>query len=253
MQADHSTSEPSMVSIAPDTTTPRVFGILNIIFSILAGLFSIYTLAMAVMMPYMAQSMEEAAQRADEAAEKQLAALEEEIAQAETEEEKAELRMQRNTLANQKDPPIPNVWEAMNNPKVITYGIVDGSTGVLLNLMMFVSGIGLLMRKEWARKLAIWTAATKIGRLLILQLVNIVMIVPIHTKAAQQMFEQMDMGGGPGAGSIDMAGMQGIMYTAMAVVTLAVGSVYPALSLWFLSRPSVKVVCQPDFEDYSVE
>lgn len=253
MDDDLPTAEEVVAYVEPHTSTVRTFGVLNIVFSLLIGCMCLYTLGIGVVMPYIAASVEKASddiqQKQDEIKQEELAALDEQIENAETEEEKELLRSQREQVATVQEVQIPNMFSAMSNPKLLAYFIVDGTTGLLLNTLMLISGIGLLYRKEWARKLALWVAGLKIVRQIILQLVNIAVIVPIQMDAAKQMFEQMNQNGPP-APPVDMAGIQGIMYTAMAVFTLVIGCMYPALTLWFLSRPGAKVVCSPEYEEF---
>ncbi len=247
MEDNYLDPEMTPVAAAADTTTPRVFGILNILFSLLAACVAAYALVMAVYMPVMAKTMEQARQAAQESNVAQIETLEEEEAAATTEEEKAEIRAEIEALEATSETKAANPFAAMNDPKVNLYSMVDGSTGLFFNLLMFISGVGLLFRREWARKLAIWTAGLKIVRLISLQAVNMVVIIPIRMKLMQEMYEQMNMGG-QGVATTEMAGIQGVMFTAWAVVLLVVGCVYPALTWWFLSRPGVKVACQPNVE-----
>jgi len=246
---------PSVV-VAADTTTPRVFGILNIIFSLLGACIAGYALAMAIFMPMFNETMKQARQSAQETAATEIKALEEQVAAAATEEEKeelnAELVLERENLEVMSELEDATPFGAMADPQVRLYGLFNGSTGLFFNLLMFVSGVGLLYRKEWARKLAIWTAGFKIVRLIAMQAYNMLVIIPIQAKHMQAMFEQMDVGNA-GAGSADMAGMQGMMYTAWAVVSLVVGCIYPVLTLWFLSRPGVKATCQADTDQSGAE
>ncbi len=247
MEDNYLDPEMSPVAVAADTTTPRLFGILNILFSLLAACVAAYALMMAVFVPTMAKTIEQARQAAQESNAAKIETLEEEEAAAITEEEKAEIRAEIEALEATSETKIANPLAAMNDPKVILYGMVDGSTGLFFNLLMFISGVGLLFRKEWARKLAIWTAGLKIVRLVSLQSVNMVVIIPIRMKLMQEMYEQMNIGG-QGVATTEIAGIQGVMFTAWAVVLLVVGCVYPALTWWFLSRPGVKVACQPNVE-----
>ncbi len=247
MEHDYLDSEMAPIAVAADTTTPRVFGILNILFSLLGACVAAYALAMAVFMPVMAKSMEEVRISVQESTATETKTLEEKETAATTEEEKADIRSEIEELQSESNDEIANPFAAMTDPKVSFYGMVDGSTGLFFNLLMFISGIGLLVRKEWARKLAIWTAGLKIIRLIGLETVNMLFIIPIKTKHTQAMYEQMDLGG-QGVATTEMAGMQGVMFTAWAVVVLVVGCIYPALTWWFLSRPGVKVACQPDVE-----
>jgi hypothetical protein len=252
VEDDRLDSDIPTLMVSADITTLRVFGILNILFSMLAGCFAIYALAIAIYLPMMAKAMEEAGQAAQESTAAEIEVLEEEEAAATTEEEKAEIRAEIGVLESEQTIDAFNPFEAMTDPKVLYYGMVDGSTGLFLNLLMFISGIGLLFCKEWARKLALWTAGLKIFRLVLLQAVNMIAIIPIQMKGTQEMYQQMGVVG-QGPDMTEMAGMQGAMYTAWAVVMLLVGCSYPALSLWFLSRPGVKAACQLSDESTPAE
>jgi len=166
VDSDRFSVEMPSVTVAPDRSTPRLFGILSIIFSILAACVSAYVLAMALFMPMLAETMEEARKAAQEASEEELKALEEQEAAATTEEEKAdlqdELQAEREALELMPKPVQMHPFGAMQDPKVGLYNIVNGSSGLFLNLLMFISGVGLLYRKEWARKLTLWVAGIKI-------------------------------------------------------------------------------------------
>lgn len=240
------------MAIEPDATTPKVFGILNIIFSLMAGMFAAYALGVALLMPYFAETFESMQQAIEEEHEAELAEFDQREAEAETEDEKQSIQAERQAAIARFNTPQFDPFTAMRDKKIIAYGIADGSTGLVLNLMMFASGVGLLMQREWARKLAVWTAGLKILRLCILQTVNLAVIVPIQIKQAQAMFDQMTAGGG-GAPPIDIAAMQGVMISAGAIITLLVGCIYPALCLWFLTRPRVKVVFRDDFQEIASE
>lgn len=238
--------------VEPKVSTVRTFGILNIVFSLMIGCLSLYALGMAVMMPYIVAGMEKAnddmQKQQQERQDKRIAELDKLIADAETDAEKESLLAEKDLVASTEPVEMPNMLAAMNDPKMIAYSITDGSTGLLLNALLLCSGIGLLSQKEWARKLALWVAGLKIIRQIILQTVNIIVIVPIQVEMAKQMFDQMQPNGA-GAPPFNMASFQGVMYASMAVLTLVVSCIYPALTLWFLSRPGVKVVCAPGFEE----
>ena len=242
--------------VEPRVSTVRTFGILSIVFALLIGASSLSNLAMGIfLVPFMDatvnQASEDAQLRQQELQAERLSNLEKQIELVESEEEKEMLRAQKEQISAAPQVPIPNVFSSMNHPKMLYFFITDGVTGAIMNTLMLVSGIGLLYRKEWARKLALWVAGLKIIRQIILQSVNIAVIIPIQLEGFKQMFEQMQQNApGPGPGPVGMVGMQGIFMTAAAVFTLVVACIFPALTLWFLSRPGAKVVCSPGFEEY---
>ena len=252
MDDEFYTEEQRHIAVTPNITTVRVFAILNIIFALLGAAACAYAILMAVVMPMVSGGIEQADKQAEQAQAELLADLEQQEADAVTEEEKEQIRAMRQQATTTSPAPPLEMFRAMSDPKLIAYGIADGSTGLILNVMMFISGIGLLSRKEWARRLALWTAGLKIAQVIVMQIVNIMLIVPIQAKAMQAMFDEMNANGA-GAPPINMGEVQGMMYTALAIFTVVVCSIYPALTLWFLSRPGAKVVCSPEFEEYAQE
>src|SRR5262249_43401668 len=127
--------------------------------------------------------------------------------------------------------------------------LVDVVTGMILNVLLLISGIGLVRLKEWGRVTGLWVAAIKIARLVVIYSINIVVIVPIMTKQFADMFEDIARAAPPGprgAGAPAMTEVgpaMGTMMTAAAIGIMIVGSIYPAIVLWLLSRPGVKAAC----------
>jgi len=87
---DYLDSDETIDTVVADSSTPRVFGILNIIFSLLAMCWGAYTLFTALVLPNMFESMEVAQVAAQEEAAEELETLKADIAEASTEEEKGE-------------------------------------------------------------------------------------------------------------------------------------------------------------------
>ena len=101
--------------------------------------------------------------------------------------------------------------------------------------------------REWARRLALGVAWLKILRWVAITVVTLVVIVPITAETTQKMFQEIEKQtkakSGGGAAPFPMAALG--QFTAIAtavtsVVSALFASIYPALSLWFLTRPATR-------------
>jgi hypothetical protein len=118
---------------------------------------------------------------------------------------------------------------------------------------MIVAGIALLGLKEWGRRLAIWVAGLKLARLLAIAAAFFIVLVPIEVRKAREQYSKVQVvigasPGGSGAGRSMTASMVTsflIMETIQVVGFTLVGSIYPALTLWLLTRPAARAACQP--------
>jgi len=173
---------------------------------------------------------------------------------AETDEQRAELEAQRleleETLA--KEMPVVNFNFAMNDKRYVAFMVTDAFTGLILNAVMVIVGIGLMASKEWSRKLGLWVAWLKIGRLIVLYTVAIAVIVPAYAKQMGQMMGQMatvQQAGGPPTPGADAAEMMSMFYaislSAVYVLMILFGVIYPIVSIRVLIRPKVKQACAP--------
>ena len=74
---------------------------------------------------------------------------------------------ERETLENSPDPDLSAVtdmmgWNIMSDRRLAVYYFTEVVSGMVLNIIMIISGIGLLRLTEWGRRLAITTAWLKI-------------------------------------------------------------------------------------------
>ncbi len=256
---------PAGVVAPPKSGAPKVLGLLNIIFGaalLLCGLCSVVSvmtqIAMAPMLTAAQQQMQQRVKDQQEAERtEQLRILNEQEQAATTEEEKQKIQNQRQgvqTAPTVVMPVMPDMTKmyGMNDPHVLAYFLTDILSSVLMNSFLVISGVGLVGMKEWGRKLAIWVAAIKIGRLFVSQFYNIVVVVPVWVKQMTEVMEQMmtQMPPGPGGGpppgfGSQLATIYGIMFTVAAVGTLVIGSIYPGILLWMLTRSDAKAACRP--------
>jgi hypothetical protein len=245
--------------VEPPTTAPRVIGTLNLVFSGLLLMCGACTginfLVQAAMAP-MVDGMQENAQemmsaQAKKAREEKLAELKEQAQAATTEEERAEIETQieEQELEEPVKMPKMDMLAVYRDPQIIGYMWTDLISMVVLNVLLFASGLGLLAAKAWARKLAIWTAALKIVRLIAVYGFFIAVVVPIYARLMGKMMEDMaNMPRRPGAPAMPPMGqtvgtIYGVAMSVGAVLMILAGIVYPIIVLWVLTRPKVKAAC----------
>jgi hypothetical protein len=181
--------------------------------------------------------------------------------QANSETEKAKLREERKTIEAKKT----NITEQVDFAKVngdlywaSPFFWADVVTGPVLNLLLVFSGLGLLALKGWARKLAIWVAALKVVRLAVLCALLVALVVPGMGRALEALGKS-DVGDGllrTSLGQVNqmlhasvtmsptevVQAMSWVGY-GFAVVMLGFGSIYPAIVLLVLTRPSARSAC----------
>jgi hypothetical protein len=241
------------------TGIPKTIGILNIVFGSLLLLCVIcFALSLAMqfaMGPLFAGQQQQFQQVLEAERQQKLQELQNLEQAAQNEMEKAAIQAREKALKAQPIPKMPDMTKFTQDVSLQVYGIADVATGLILNILMVVSGIGLVSFKEWGRRLGLWVAIVKIIRLVALNVFFIVVVVPNMTRAFvsmfQEMFEEMAKAAPPGQrvpGAAEMGQMgtgMGIMYTAFAVGMIILGVIYPVIVLILLSRPHVKAACVP--------
>ena len=119
---------------------------------------------------------------------------------------------------------------------------------MIFNVLMVISGIGLMRMSEWARRLALAIAGLKILRWVAIVTFTMIVIVPMTTEMTQKLLQQVDQqvkAQGRGATPFPLASLSQFAAIASAVtfavdeyVVFSIG--YPLLSLWFLTRPATR-------------
>jgi hypothetical protein len=185
---------------------------------------------------------------------------------ATTDAERQRIRASREALASKSSDLTGKVdFEkiAHDIPWLARYLWADAISGPVLNLALLVTGIGLLARKEWARRGAIGVAVLKVVRLILLNGLLALVVVPGLTDACDQI-ARTDLGGevvkhvmdrqnaSKGAGAANAPQltpaeliqlMRAFGYGA-AFMTLGAGIIYPVVALVVLTRPGARAACQ---------
>jgi hypothetical protein len=243
--------------VVPNPQVPRTFGILNIIFSILLLLFGAYTVAMLVIGPRIQNAViiqmkeQQASQKA--VREAKVADLKKKEEAAKTKEDKETIADEREALEKNVEPDISAIMgDAMGmaqNPRIVAYTYVESIAGILLNVLMLISGIALLRMSDWGRRLALGVAWLKILRWVAIMIFTLVVIVPITAETSRKMFQEIDKqakaksGGGTPVPMALFAQFTAVLTAVTTVASALFASIYPAVSLWFLTRPATRAAC----------
>jgi hypothetical protein len=245
------------------TSAHKLIGTLNVLFAgvmllcgVCSGVGVLAQVAMAPLSEGYQKTMQEAMNtKAEQERDKKIEALKEEEAAAAIDEEKAELAAKRQALEDQPAPefPLADMTSFYHDSLLIRYGITDAATGVLLNALLFASGIGLLAARSWGRTLGVWVAALKIVRLVAIYGFLIAVVAPdvsekmghMMEKVMAQVQQQQQAAGAPPMPQVGQtfAAFYGIAMSAGGVLMILFGSIYPIIMLWVLTRPKVKMAC----------
>jgi hypothetical protein len=250
-------SKPQSEWVVPHTGIPRTFGLLNIIFGALLLVVGLGYAAWAIVAPTFLKEMQVQTKAALEKARAEnatrVAELKKKEAAAKTEEEKEQLRTEREAVEITIEPPdmgdLTN-WDMYSDPQYQAYFWSEVSLGILLNIAMIVSGAGLLAATQWGRRLAIGVAWGKILRLVAMAVITLTVILPMTTERMKRAFDKMQaqMKAQPGAMppprfSNDAARMTAVFGAVSSVGFTVLGVIYPALAIWFLTRPRARAAC----------
>ena len=248
---------PSPAGPPPNYRTTRLLGIFNIVFAsllLIGGLCMGVSLAIQPMLIKAMNDVQKKAEAQGEAVRKgELDDLAKRAEAAKTDAEKAQLETERKEVEARPKGGVPmfDISKLMNQPEIQGWYWVEIMTGLIVNVAMFVSGIGLLKYRGWARNLALWTMLLKIARLALVYGFFIIAIVPGFSKTIGEAVSQMMMQqqgimvkgpkGVPDAATFTK--IYTITYSIMGAGMIAIGSIYPAVMLVFLTRPRVKSAC----------
>jgi len=242
--------------VVPNPQVPRTFGTMNIVFGGLLLLMGVGYIAMWAIMPYytkqiMAQAVQQQADRKAQR-ETKLAELKRQEDAAKTKEEKESFQSEREILERNAEPDTSafmelSNWSVFSDIRLAIYYCTELGVGILLNLLMVVSGVGLLGLAEWARRLAVGVAWAKIVRWVAMTILTMVLVLPITMKKMEPAFAQMNLprggrGSGPGL-MVNISQIGAISGAITAVFEAVVFSIYPGLMIWYLTRPRVRAAC----------
>ncbi len=236
--------------VVPTPSTVRTLGILNIVFGVILLSYGSLSMIGAIFNTFAREPYNNVLQAVEIKSEidynEKLEKLRELEADAEFDSVRTLYSEQIARLENRG--PQPNFMAEMstmgfNMDEVLWWSWLDATTTVFVNLLMIFSGFGLLQFAEWGRKLGVQVAIAKISRLALVYGYWVIGVVPVMSRTVAESLERSM--GPPGAGGppFDMTSMYLIMYTVMGIGAALVGSIYPGLAWFFLSKPGVRAAC----------
>jgi hypothetical protein len=249
-------TEPAPKIEVPKPAIPRTIGTLNIMFAVMLLLYgmcyglTILVFPVTLSFPRMELGLQTQAERrktldgwrANSRAE--IAKLREHEQAAQTETDRAELKEKRLDLEDQVELVEVIGHELLgglgiDDPLVFANTLTDLISGLVLNMMMLIAGVGLIRFRDRGRKLGLWVAGLKILRLVVVCSISAAVITPMTTKRTfdrvQKMVEVSARHAArhgnapvPQEKQFRMAKWQGAAGSALAVGMLVIGSIYPA-------------------------
>ena len=186
--------------VVPNPQIPRTFGIMNLVFGILMFLVGAGYIAITIVAPSFQKQMvvkfEQQQAKSKAEREAKVAELKAKEEAAKTKEEKDTLKDEREAVESNVEPDLSAMNEMMgfnvfSDVRLAIYTFSELISGMILNVLMVISGVGLLGLAEWGRRLAITVAWLKIVRWVAMIVVTLVLIVPITAAKIQKMFDSI--------------------------------------------------------------
>ncbi|WP_435006834.1 hypothetical protein P12x_004302 [Tundrisphaera lichenicola] len=239
----------------PKPGIPKTLGILNVIFGVLMVLYGMCTLGFMIAMPALTEfaksSVNQAQAKIEDRQKAQIKELEEREVAATSEEEKSAIKAEKEELiANpQVMPKIETTgMEVLQEPVVKAYSYTQLVSGMILSLILMISGIGLIRLKPGGRTLALSWAVLQIIQIVLLSAVSFFYVQPITVASTEKMFAKMEAdASGPNAapGAAEnlklVKAMQGSGATNVFLILFVVsGCIYPTIVLILLNNPGAR-------------
>jgi hypothetical protein len=180
---------------------------------------------------------------------------------ASDETQKAKIREDREKIEAQKT----KIQEQVDFQKInadlywlAPYFWADVATGPVLNLLLVVSGLGLVACANWSRKLAIGVVVLKVVRLVVLCVMLFGLVVPAMGRVvtalggselgegllrALLIQESQILHATVSMSPAEIVQAMTWLGYGFSVVMLGFGSIYPAIVLLVLTRPSARLAC----------
>jgi hypothetical protein len=182
----------------------------------------------------------------------ELRALREQEAKAETPEDKARIRAEaivlESTPLDDAPPPMADLsFLGLNEPRVKLHYAIDGITALVMNMFMVIAGIGLIRLRAWGRRLALWVAAIKILRLVLIGASMILVVQPVTNAKMLQADE-------PGAKPVPDGASNSLRWVSAltTLIYLSVGAAYPIILLVLLSQPGARAAVENPIKSRAV-
>ena len=232
------------------SSVPRVIGALNILFGVALGLcglcqgFSLFSQSVA------APQMQPMFQQQQDKLQQQIEELQLQIDQEPDDQTSQEIAAKIEAITEEikvlKIMPDPMVMWGFDKPQVVGFFTMECVFILLLNLFMFISGVGLLSFNEWARRMALWVATLKLVNILIFTVFVLTIVVPPMVESIQEFMLQV-VQEQEAVEPVRLGEIQNSMRFSTSIafsIFAAAAAIYPIICLWQLNRSLVKKSCQ---------
>jgi hypothetical protein len=243
--------------VVPKPGIPKTLGILNIIFGVILVLFGICGIGMTVLAPALMdmgdgliKKTQADVEARNKATEKQ---FDDQIAAAKTDEEKKALEQQKAaTIAMQprvQPVDMSAAKEVLKDPTIMGVTYAGAFSGLILHIMLLVSGIGLIRLAPWARSLAVWWGGLVILYLAIFLAANIAIVMPANKPITDKQIANLEeQAKGKPPGSPEEMTLKVTKLGVSLALPLAVGQtiglmIYPIVVLILLNTKGARAAC----------
>ena len=213
----------------PKPAIPKTLGILNVIFAVLLILLGLCVGGITLLAPAIQQfgqrTMAQQKNQAEAQKASDLKVLDDRAKAATTDEEKATIAKERDAVAGRPLPVMPDMQtgtEILTDPRVMGFTVAQIVTGLLLHILLLVSGIGLI------------------------RLMVILPIQRVNTEATlAKLREDLAKPNVPptAAMSLQMAETMAKLAPVIAVGSNLAGMTYPVICLILLSGAGARAAC----------
>ena len=245
--------------VLPKRGIPKTLGILNIIFGVVMILAGFCFLGSILAYPAMMELAGKAVKDQQAKVEAQNAAQDKEFDDQEkaatTDEAKKAIKEQKDAAIAARPkvvtPDLNAAADIMKNPTIRTHQMLYYGTGVILSLVLMISGIGLVRLAPWGRSLAMTWAMIQILQVVLLGAYEAVVVNPVQQELSAKMLDKMvaDAKAGNAAPGADAGVQAGKMMAGLAIPRIVgmsvLGCVYPAIVLILLSTAGARAACLP--------
>jgi hypothetical protein len=243
-------SDPSPSTYA-DSYTPKTLGILNVVFALAlmaCGLCQNFYAMLPSLMSYANDAMVRDEAKKAEARAQKIQELKAREASAAEGPDRDQIQDERKALEAEAEvkPQRAAMLSApgLMDPRFLGHFLVDLISNLVLNLLLLISGVGLIFLRSWGRTLAVVVAWTKIVRLFFLAVSMTLVVAPYATTVLSTMEKEMAAAAPKAPPGPSIAAALGMYLTALAWGMFLVGSVYPAVLIWLLGRSSVRMAVE---------
>lgn len=246
--------------VLPKPGIPKTLGILNVIFGVLTILWGICALGGLLLAPALMEfgqkTVKDAQAKVIEQQKAQLKVYDDREAAAKTDDEKKAIQQERQaTIASTPAMPPMDMSAAtamMKDPVVVGFTFANGGTGLILSVLLLISGIGLIRLVSWGRSLGVAYAGLQIAQVVLMTAVSLLFVQPTQQANLEKMLVKQEAdaklpNAPPGAAeavkmsrAMSNPGMAQVMSLAWPVL----GSIYPVILLVLLNKPGARAALQ---------